>query len=208
MNSTLLNNYKNDLNLFNTKFRILLRSSFVKYVKKNGIQLSWNLLKDKKRKDHKAPGEKSIDGFILNLRFFIQNNEPISLNNIEKIYKKLKYDDLLKYIKDYRKTLNDYLDTAFPIIINDICLTNKRILEGYVYTQKAHSSKNPKHKNFLICYESTNKITKKLIENQFYMICINIITICKQIYFINIDALKRIRLSITKSRIKHQTNFV
>jgi hypothetical protein len=188
-----MNKNKDILSLFNTKFETLLRSSFVKYVKKNGIQLSWNLLKDKKRKDHKAPGEKSIDGFILNLRFFIQNNEPISLNNIEKIYEKLKYDDLLKNIKDYRKTLNNYLDTPFPIIINDNCLTNRGILEGYVYTQKAHSSKKPKHKSFLNCYESTNKITKKLIENQFYMICINIITICKQIYIVNIDALKRIK---------------
>lgn len=188
-----MNKSKNVLILYNTKFKKLVRTSFVKYIKKNGIKLSWNLLENKKRKDHKAPGERSIDGFVLNLRFFIQNNEPTSLHRMEKVYENLKYNDLLNDFKRYRKILNDYLSAQFPIKINNISLSYRNILEGYVYTQIAHSSKNPNHKNFLTCYESTNDITKRLLENQFYAICLDIITICKQIYIINNDALKRIK---------------
>ncbi len=183
-------NTKETLNLFNEKYLKLSRSSLIQYVKEKGLKLSWEFVNNRPKDDHKAPGEQAIDGFVLNLRFFIQNNEPTSISNIEKAYKKMENQNLLGCISENRKILNEFLDTDFPFKINENRLTNREIMDGFVYSQIAHSNKS-RHQPFVKCYESTNTITQKLIEHQFVAVCLVIFRILGCIYNVNIEAIQK-----------------
>lgn len=135
------------LSLFNSKVSILGNSHFIDYIRGNPSQ-KFTLSIKKQDEGYNVtssvdlPTQKDIDGFILTLRQFFQNNDPISIRNIAKLYEstpellqnKLKIDLL-------RANFNSWLDSN-PVInfsLNNSNITRRELIWTFLYGLFAHS---------------------------------------------------------------------
>jgi len=143
VNCKLTDDDKLTLELFNRKADEIINSSYVNESKTKdiGITLSWKKNQtphgtwqyDAKHHDHDF-----IKSVILPLRLFIQNNERISVKNINDLYQNLPIDSQFKLtIQDIRQYLNDYLDERARTFFSDQP-TRREILETFVYGELAH----------------------------------------------------------------------
>jgi len=162
------------LELFNEKVEKLVRLSFVETIFKYNSGVS---IKISKREDglynlvqeRRGPLEEAIDAFVLTIRFFIQDNEPISLRRLAKTYeiapikKKLKAKFIL-----LKNQINEYLDSNSFIVINinnkEEMLTHRKIFDTIIYGGLSHANKKKK-----IEYDIWMKTPplKAIIENDF-----------------------------------------
>lgn len=94
-----------------------------------------------------GPNREQYDSFILNLRFFIQDNEPISLRKVSELLEKdlSIRTGLRQDFEDIRTHLNTALQTLPPIKVtsNDIPVspTWRDIYEVFIYGEYAHNTK-------------------------------------------------------------------
>jgi hypothetical protein len=135
------------LELFNEKADKLESGRFMAGLRANrefGVSVSWTkggpLVITRN-----GPDEDAIDAFVLTFRFFIQDNEKTSLRNIGKLYRSLpitqnKKDDVDKL----RTQLNAFLDADSHIVFGDDILTNRTVLETFVYGGLAHANRRKK----------------------------------------------------------------
>ncbi|MFN0158045.1 MAG: hypothetical protein ACKVRP_08255 [Bacteroidota bacterium] len=88
-----------------------------------------------------GPDRESIDAFVLTLRFFIQNNEPISIKNMAALFKQLPLpeEDLIKISEGHAK-LNTFLDSDVYFQLKSERPTHRAVLEAFVYGDLAHST--------------------------------------------------------------------
>ena len=161
------------LELFNEKTEKLARLSFIETIFKYNSGVS---IKISKREDglydliqeRRGPLEEAIDAFVLTIRFFIQDNEPISLRRLAKIYdiapieKKLKEEFIL-----LKNQINTYLDSNLAVAItinnNEEILTHRKILNTVIYGGLSHANTKKKRK-----YDFWMKSPlKAIIENDF-----------------------------------------
>jgi len=159
------------LELFNEKAEKLARLSFIetrfKYNSGVSIKISkrddglYDLIQERR-----GPLEEAIDAFVLTIRFFIQDNEPISFRRLAEIYdmapieKKLKEEFIL-----LRNQINTYLDSnsAIAITINEEMLNHRKILDIVIYGGLSHANTEKKRK-----YDFWMKSPlKAIIENDF-----------------------------------------
>ncbi|PSN18729.1 hypothetical protein C7271_11025 [filamentous cyanobacterium CCP5] len=120
-----------------------------------------------------GPDKESIHACILNIRFFMQNNEEISIYNLNKVYERLSNPKKIKF-KEIRQSLNTYLDapsslsktiTPRPSLlqsVNDIrddifeiidfinsCevifYTNREIFDAFIYGDLSHMTKRAEY---------------------------------------------------------------
>jgi len=161
------------LELFNEKAEKLARLSFVETIFKynSGVSIIINKRDDglyDLTQERRGPLEEAIDAFVLTIRFFIQDNEPISLRRLAKTYemapieKKLKEEFIL-----LKNQINKYLDSNLSIAINinnnEEILTHREILNTIIYGGLSHT--NPKKKKK---YDFWMKSPlKAMIENDF-----------------------------------------
>ena len=92
-----------------------------------------------------GPGSEETEAFVLTLRFFLQNNERISIANTADLYETLAVPEKLK--EAVRKTpgmLNEFLDSDAQIIWKNERLTRRRVLDVFLYGGLAHA--NPEKK--------------------------------------------------------------
>lgn len=136
------------LELFNEKASKLFSLNFVKEVTypKTGVLIS-GAKNEKGSLDwtvtRKGPSQDSIDAFVLTFRFFIQDNEKSSFKNIASIYEELDNDQFSKNgFNAARKYINDFLDSlcAFNVTHNGKHITNREIMETFVYGGLAHAN--------------------------------------------------------------------
>ena len=159
------------LELFNEKAEKLARLSFIETIFKYNSGVS---IKISKREDglydliqeRRGPLEEAIDAFVLTIRFFIQNNEPISFRGIAEIYdiapieKKLKEEFI-----SLRNQIKAYLDSnsEFVMAINEETLNHRKILDIVIYGGLSHANIEKKKKyDFLM-----KSPLKAMIENDF-----------------------------------------
>jgi hypothetical protein len=79
----------------------------------------------------------------LTFRYFIQNNETISLKNIGDLYVDANVDILLKdQFKSARKAVNDMLDAPnfMHLTYNNTTPTNRKVMDTFVYGGLAHAN--------------------------------------------------------------------
>jgi hypothetical protein len=138
------------LKFFNQKAERLFATRYVQFQQERR-KLSVNLSQKrgealKVTKD--LPDQDAIDAFLLTFRFFNQNNEPTSLDNMEKLYETLKIDEKTKNeFKELRQALNNSLDTPDPIfVINGVSPTFREIMDVFIYGGLAHSNKEKRKK--------------------------------------------------------------
>jgi hypothetical protein len=162
------------IELFNEKAEKLVRLSFIETMFKynSGVTIKINKRDDgfyDLEQERRGPREEAIDAFILTIRFFIQDNESISLRRLAKIYemapieKKLKAKFIL-----LKNQINEYLNSNSFIVINinnkEEMLTHRKILDTIIYGGLSHANKKKK-----IEYDIWMKTPplKAIIENDF-----------------------------------------
>lgn len=130
------------LELFNTKAERLNNSSFLEFLRQQGLGVTISWGKDKPSSaDIRWPDEEAIDAFVLTFRFFIQSNEKSSFENVEKTYDNLPISRQKKELfKNARKKLNDYLDLRIPWQVNNQQPTRREILNVFIYGEFAHAN--------------------------------------------------------------------
>lgn len=97
---------------------------------------------------HNGPSGEEFDSYILNLRFFIQNNDLLSIKNwIERINLAPLPSELIEEANILRNELNKLLDSPrlnVKLQENRLILTTRDIIEAYVYGEYAHSNPSKK----------------------------------------------------------------
>jgi hypothetical protein len=134
------------LELFNEKANKLENSRFTRRMLKNkvGFKLLINPGRPWKAKRF-GPDNHSIDEFILTLRFFIQNNEKTSFENMAEIYHKLpSTNDLVQKFDEVHHSINKFLDNPSPINLGVQNISRRDIFEVFIWGGLAHANKKKK----------------------------------------------------------------
>ncbi len=120
-----------------------------------------------------GPTEEEIDAFVLTLRFFVQNNEPTSIENIVKLFRDLPLaQERIDAAVRSRQTLNERLDQPGSIQLGDEQLTRRQIFEVFLYGGLAHA--NPTKK---VIYDgwATDPIRFMLLQVEFTSILVDLL---------------------------------
>jgi hypothetical protein len=191
------------LRLFNEKADKLARLSFVEKMNDPnvGFTLSFENLKEggsKVTQERRGPEEEAIDAFVNTFRFFIQNNEQSSFDNMEKHYLAAPVDKALKQeFFDMRNRINQYLDVEpitapnFPFTIeyNNEKLTRRRIMDVFVYGGLSHANEEKRrlHKMWI-----NDPFVGKFIEQIFVSTLADVFVAIAHIQGINERALQHL----------------
>ena len=96
----------------------------------------------------KMPDLEFIESYVLNLRFFIQQNEPTSWPNMNKLYRKnCSSVEHVKKFEEIRKRHDSELNKQLWFKVNDEPISYRELFMGMINSQIAHS--NQKHKHVL-----------------------------------------------------------
>lgn len=147
------------LRLFNEKTSELLELSFIQALQQKdaGVTIGGTLQEDgtyKTNSERRGPSQEAIKAFVLTFRFFIQDNETTSLNNISKIYSDSKIDQVLQArFESARTAVNNMLDSPnfHNMSYNKDTPTNKEVMHVYIYGTYAHANpkKSKKYKEWM-----------------------------------------------------------
>jgi hypothetical protein len=138
---------KGALSLVITKYKRLKENRFVKLIEKqkHGLHLSWAVEEPFRITRTGVPEQESIEAFALNLRFFLQDNEPCSFRNLARL---LDGDDVSQRWKSeftiLRDRLNSFLDSPLPLAMSLDGMgssTYRWVLELCLYGDLAHSNR-------------------------------------------------------------------
>ena len=129
------------LRRFNQGAAELEGSTFREFLASN--DLSWALTKTGEQwaVDTQHPTEESEKAFLLDLRFFYQDRDGISLRKIAELYDDPTLpisDDLHAPVRVARQQVNRYLDSTSPLISGDTVLTRRDVFETWLYGHQAH----------------------------------------------------------------------
>ena len=208
MSENSITRFLNSLKLFNEKALKLTNCSFTKNVfgQKTGVKICAERGKPVEVIRF-GPDQEAIDAFVLTFRFFIQDNEKSSFRNLAKIYKKLSIPEAKKrQFSEARNALNEFLDSTPPIQFNILgeTLTNRRILEVFIYGGLAHA--NPEKKRIYDQWISISPLQPLLI-NQFIVILAKVLNIILYVAKLNAEVIGELEKADHKSeseRVKLQ----
>ncbi|GAC1399654.1 MAG: hypothetical protein NVSMB56_14660 [Pyrinomonadaceae bacterium] len=138
----------NAFRLFNKKTFELEGSSFIKklFEEDSGVSLSWKRDSEgtvETKFERKGPNKESIKAFVLDFRFFIQDNERSSFRNIAKHYSDAPITEELKTnFNSIIDQLNQFLDAPSPLNItyNNNLLTRREIMDTFIYGGLEHAN--------------------------------------------------------------------
>jgi hypothetical protein len=81
-----------------------------------------------------------VDAFVLTLRLFIQDNEPISLRRIGQLYQDTpELAQVAERVAELRAKMNKFLDADSPVVWQKQQLPRRRILDVFFYGGLAHT---------------------------------------------------------------------
>ncbi len=134
------------LKLFIEKADKLKNSNFVtRIVKRSGVDLSFNT-GQKTVVRRRGPDDENIDAFILTFRFFIQDNEPISLRNIKDVFHSdLATEEEKNNFDEARSNLNTYLEGNTMFNINGM-IRRRELMEVFIFGGLSHANSIKKEK--------------------------------------------------------------
>ncbi|MGB2842228.1 MAG: hypothetical protein WBC40_07115 [Halobacteriota archaeon] len=179
------------LRLFNEKYDKLMSLGFVKKIFEEKIGFTMSVKKDAPVdfQRHGPEGE-SIDAFVLTYRFFIQNNERISFQNMSEIYgRKEITQDRKEAFKNIRETINNFLDSNSILTINDKTYTHREIQDIFVYGGLSHANKAKKR---IFDSWKRNQLLFGMLEEDFVGTLATILNAIQAIARLNLNVLKDI----------------
>ncbi len=129
------------LNLFVQRAGRLVDSNFLKSVQELGgvqVHYQWSVNKGSSL-DLQAPPIDDVEGFLLNLRMLIQDNDALSIHNIERLLLEVAPNhERTKDFCEARASLNEYLDHPIIIKFNGEQPTRRDVLWAFMYGHYAH----------------------------------------------------------------------
>lgn len=137
------------IHLFNEKAEKLLNSDFLKQLLKRG-SISYTLsakVDEPVQIEAFSSSETNRDAFVLTFRFFMQDRESSSFNNMSHTYSRLNIDQTLKdRFNAIRDNLNNYLDQnpKISITYNKVVINRRKILMTIIYGGLSHT--DPRHR--------------------------------------------------------------
>lgn len=143
---------KDILILYNEKIDKLMNSRFVKFLTSNDLKFSINYTPENEvTVSSNFADQDALDAFGVTIRFFNQNNEPISVCNMSKIYHESGFfSDELKKDFDFARThLNKNLDKDSNIITASGALKNRDIFDIVLYGGIVHSTRREEYKKLV-----------------------------------------------------------
>ncbi|MBW4538198.1 MAG: hypothetical protein KME43_03520 [Myxacorys chilensis ATA2-1-KO14] len=169
------------LELFVEKARVLEDRSFTKLIMEHGLSFEIKV-GSSSQIEHTIPERESIKASIVTLRMFVQNNDPISIENISNL---LNEPTLSREWKELfiekRDQLNSYLDHSggIGIVVDEKEFTNREIFDTFVYGSIAHSAKN--HRPRYQQWKSLGRLSFSIDEYAFAVIVMDILTLIWEI---------------------------
>lgn len=130
------------LEIFNEKAEKLDRYSFTRFFREGNLGYSY-------REDDRGggefsfsgPSEESTDAFALTIRMFLQNNDLLGIANLDSLYQRLPISATLKaQFSEARSRLNAQLDGSSNVVVRGESLSNRTILNAFLYGLLAHTS--------------------------------------------------------------------
>ncbi len=191
------------LDSFNEKVNSIKEFSFIKDSKFSGASIKSekittgdNVGKYRMTSTRFGAHGESVDAFLLNYRFFIQNNEKISVGNLFSIYESgnipLSFRD--KFI-EIRSEINDIMKIKCLVKIDGKYITYDDIHEAFIYGKYAHENMGQKSK---IEYWETLPIFN-FIEQEFHSIILRRYALFKEIVELNNDLMKHFKENAKES---------
>ncbi len=183
------------LQLFNEKTAKLQRLRFTQYMLEHG-KISFTISGQQTDEgfvntiERHGPDEEMIDAVVLTLRFFIQNNEPISLCNMGKLYDKLPVrSELVEQYRDARRKINELLDSETYLNLYGKQITLRDMQDIIIYGDLSHVK--PKKR---AVYESwmQHAIVPPMIFNEFCALLYSFIGLLCRIGRINLAAIREL----------------
>lgn len=134
------------LSSFNSKADKLINSSLVKETNENKVKINFTWKHNKKINELDFSHQKSnfstdaIDSFVLNLRFFIQDNESTSIRNMSKLYEEMSIPQEFKskFMK-MQINLNNFLDESVLTFVG-VKLTRRQVYDVIIFGDIAHQN--------------------------------------------------------------------
>ena len=135
--------------LYQKKAKELIDSRFSKNLKYSGVTVSATPGQPVKA-ERKGPDLEAIKSFAITYRNFALNTDPISIQNIAKMYEPLpKENRIKKEFSKIRQDLNNYLDSPTNIYIKDESISRKRLIDTYIYGQVIHLEHNEEFEKWI-----------------------------------------------------------
>ncbi len=129
------------LEFFNEKADKLAGLSFTNHLRTTNLTVSVEYHDGGLFLTDSAPPDEAIDAFVLTLRFFVQDNERISINRIGLLYESLDVDEQIKRLfREGRQSINKRLDSPSMFLVNDESLTHREIFDVFLYGGLAHGN--------------------------------------------------------------------
>ncbi|PKM56427.1 MAG: hypothetical protein CVU98_11340 [Firmicutes bacterium HGW-Firmicutes-3] len=184
----MINNSKlNTIKFFNDKSLKIVDSEYVRNLVDGKVSMSL------KRDGYvvvdpevTVPDNLYIESFLLSLRFFIQDNEDISIRNLSKIYNDVDVEQSLKKrFNDSRNWLLKYLKCKCFVEQDGQCLTRLQVFEYFIYGEFAHSTKKSEFEKL-----KDNKIYFGIYRYTFNEVLLMYIKTIKEIVAINEDFIR------------------
>lgn len=129
------------LRLFNRKAAELSKLSFLDKAFHEEAGASVSIERGKVHVEKIGADRESTAAFALTLRFFLQQRDGIEIHQIFDLYQDMPISDEDKgWVAVNLKDLDDYLDgrDAMKIIVDGVSVTNRMILETFLYGDLAH----------------------------------------------------------------------
>jgi hypothetical protein len=179
------------LRLFNEKSEKLKRCSFTRLIFEYGSGISFSArINEEIKIQRTGPEEEAIDAFSLTFRFFIQDNEKMSFRNLAAIYNDLPISPLRKEsFANARTELNNFLASYCPFSINNERLSNRHILEVFMYGGLSHANEKKK-----VLYDAwmANPLLSQFLQNEFVVILGNVMKIISYVQDLNNSIMKEL----------------
>ena len=179
------------LRLFNEKHDKLMSLGFVKKIFEEKIGFTMSVKKDAPVdfQRHGPEGE-SIDAFVLTYRFFIQNNERISFQNMSEIYDRKEItQDKKEAFKNIRETINNFSDSNSILTINDKIYTHRDIQDIFIYGGLSHANETKKR---IFDSWKRNQLLFGMLEEDFVGTLATILIAIQEVARLNLNVLKEI----------------
>lgn len=141
---------KEIFDLFKEKAKELFQSKFTQNLPGSGVKIKWAKGKGFTPNLRTGPDYEAIKNFVITFRNFILDGDKISIREIAKIYDSLPAKDNLKEkFQDARDRFNSFLDTPTIVRHNGEVLTNRRIIDTYIYGDVIHLEKHDEFKRLI-----------------------------------------------------------
>jgi hypothetical protein len=139
--------------------------------------------------NRKGPNDENTDAFVLTFRFFIQNNEPISLSNIKEIFhSNLATEQEMNRFDKARSNLKEYLSGNIAFVYKN-GIKRGELMDTFIYGGLSHA--NAKKKGI---YDEwmENEILASFMQNEFSVILYDVLNVILYIRNLSQGILDRI----------------